>query len=174
MILGTDTPTSEDPRKLEAFKQKLLGLKWESGNEAASLKELFGAVDALAHAEVLYYYSLRRRRSRWSGILRFLAWTLGTIGILLPLAAAAIPNGGAALSPWGYVALAAAAALLAANALLGASAGHVRFVTTQLSLEKLMTLSRLEWSSLESQSKLGPITPALLSKGFELIQKYAS
>lgn len=172
MIFGQRKLPPKDPKKLEDFKRKLFGLSWEKGNETASLKELFEAVDALAHSEVLYYYSQRRLRSHWSIALRVCAWLFGTVGILVPLVVATHQVGSTAL-PWGYVAFAIAASLLAANALFGGSSGHIRFVTTQLSLERLMTLSRLEWSDFESRTKLNPVTPELLSKGFEMVRKYA-
>lgn len=173
-MLDPHAPCPENPKKLDAFKQKILGLKWENGQEIASLKELFEAVDSLAHAEVLYYFSLRRRRSNWSGVLRFFGWVLGTTGVVLPLLATAIPQSSAALIPWGYVALAVAASLFAADGLFGASAGHIRFVTTQLSIERLMTINRLEWSNFASQANLTPITPDFLNKGFDLVRKYAA
>jgi hypothetical protein len=144
MIFGAKTPQPEDPKKLDDFKQKLLGLSWEAGKEIASIKGAFEAVDALANSEVLYYYSERRSRSRLSGWLRFFSWLFGTVGILLPLLATAYLPSSAGLMPWGYVALAIAASLLTANALFGASTGHIRFVTAQLSLEKLMTST--DWS----------------------------
>jgi hypothetical protein len=137
-----------------------------------SLSKLFEAVDDLASHEVNYYYRRRQTRAWISGVCRFAAWIAGTVGLLIPLLAA--PDGSAfkPLGSYGYAALAFSASLLAANALLGGTSGHVRFVLTQLELEKLITVSRISWLAYLS-AKPDPASDKKISEGFELVKGYA-
>lgn len=112
-----------------------------------SLSQLFRAVDDLAEAEVSYYYRRRGTRAWISGLARFGAWVFGSIGLLLLLLAATATPDFKAVSQYGYVFLAAAASCLGANSLFGGTEGHIRFVSTQLELEKLITSARIRWCS---------------------------
>lgn len=49
--------------------------------------------------------------------------------------------------------LAGAASCLAANSLFGGTSGHVRFVSTQLELERLVTKARIDWCAFLAQAK---------------------
>ena len=80
----------EDPRRIQAFRSKIEGLKWEKQSAVGSLSTLFAAVDDLAEAEVQYYYRRRGTRAWFSGPTRTLAWLLGTVGLLLPLLAGTV------------------------------------------------------------------------------------
>lgn len=159
----------EDPQRLGNFRQTTQDLKWDEEDVAESLAILFNAVDLLAEAEVAYYYRRRGTRAWISGVTRFGGWLFGSIGLLLPLLASAT---GSAFQQWaafGYVALAIAASCFAANSLFGGTAGHIRFVATQLELEKLMTATRISWCRYLSQDHAGDISNA----GFSLILNYA-
>lgn len=159
----------EDPRRIQAFRKKLEGLQWDQQNVEESLKALFEAVDDLAEAEVRYYYRRRGTRAWISGVARFCAWLLGSVGLLLPLLAATSTSRFAGWSPYGYAFLAAAACCLAANSLFGGTQGHIRFVSTQLELEKLIAASRIGWCKYLSKK-----TPNDESEsGFDLILSYA-
>lgn len=48
----------------------------------------------------------------------------------------------------GYVFLAASASCFAANSLFGGTEGHIRFVSTQLELEKILVAARIKWCEL--------------------------
>lgn len=135
----------EDPRAMRAFKEALKGLSWDQANLAESLDVLFQAVDDLAIAEVLYYYRRRGTRAWISGISRFAAWVFGTIGLLLPLFAATKHAVFSNFEDYGYVFLGLAASCLGANSLFGGTEGHVRFVSTQLEIERLITQKRIAW-----------------------------
>ena len=161
----------EDPRRIKAFRAKLVGLAWDKQNVAESLSALFAAVDELAEAEVHYYYRRRGTRAWISGVTRTGAWLLGTVGLLLPLLAGTDALLFKDWGQYGYAFLAAAASCLAANSLFGGTEGHIRFVSTQLELERLITASRVAWCQyLASPHE----TDDDIAKGFALILGYAS
>ena len=161
----------EDPRRIRQFRECLAELSWDEGHVRESLTALFHAVDDLAEAEVRYYYRRRGTRAWVSGAARMAAWSLGTLGLLLPLLAGAPASVFQSWGPYGYAFLAAAASCLAANSLFGGTDGHIRFVATQLELEKLITASRVQWCRfLATTPQRGPE----LQQGFELILGYAS
>ena len=161
----------EDPRRMRAFREVLNGLNWDNDNLIESMSKLFFAVDELAEAEVEYYYRRRGTRALISGLTRFAAWILGSIGLLMPLLAGTMTTELKDWGQYGYAFLAGAAAFLAANSLFAGTNGHIRFVTTQLELEKLITAARIEWCKfLAGQHS----TPDEVDKGFSLILDYAS
>ena len=146
-------------------------LSWDPDNVLASLNSLFGAVDDLADAELRYYYRRRRTRALISGFTRLGAWALGSIGLICPLLSATNKPCFEGLAIYGYVFLAMAGSLLAANALFGGTDGHVRFVTTQLEIERIITKARVYWCEYMATQKVGDVDA---SKGFEQILTYAN
>ncbi|MBX3640846.1 MAG: SLATT domain-containing protein [Nitrosomonas sp.] len=161
----------EDPRRIKVFRAKLEDLTWDKQNALRSLSTLFAAVDDLAEAEVYYYYRRRGTRAWISGVTRTGAWLLGTVGLLLPLLAGTNAPIFKDWGQYGYAFLAAAASCLAANALFGGTEGHIRFVSTQLELERLITTSRVAWCKyLAGQHE----TDDDLAEGFTIILGYAS
>jgi SMODS and SLOG-associating 2TM effector domain 2 len=162
---------SEDPRRIQAFRATLEGLKWDKQNVVASLSKLFSAVDNLAEAEVQYYYRRRGTRAWISGVTRFVAWLLGSIGLLLPLLAGTAAPIFKDWGQYGYAFLAAAASCLAANSLFGGTEGHVRFVSTQLELERLIIASRVGWCKYLAEPHE---TDEKINQGFSLILAYAN
>ncbi|WP_417224517.1 SLATT domain-containing protein [Amphritea sp.] len=159
----------EDPQRLGNFRQTTQDLKWDEEDVAESLAILFNAVDLLAEAEVAYYYRRRGTRAWISGVTRFGGWLFGSIGLLLPLLATTTDSTFQQWAAFGYVALAIAASCFAANSLFGGTAGHIRFVATQLELEKLMTATRISWCRYLSQDHADDIS----NVGFSLILNYA-
>ncbi len=160
---------------MRAFREQTAGLTWEPAALAASLGVLFGAVDDLAEKEARYYYRRRGTRAWLSGVTRTCAWLFGSMGLLLPLLASTDGALFRAWGPYGYAFLALAASALAANALFGGSEGHVRFVATQLELEKLITASRIAWCEhLAGLNNSGNMTPEEREQGFALILGYAT
>ncbi|SFB61079.1 SLATT domain-containing protein [Azotobacter beijerinckii] len=162
---------SEDPRRIQAFRSKLEGLAWDKNSAVNSLSVLFAAVDDLAEAEVHYYYRRRGTRAWISGLTRTGAWMLGTVGLLLPLLAGTAAPLFKEWGQYGYAFLAAAASCLAANSLFGGTEGHIRFVSTQLELERLIITSRVCWCKYLA----GPHeTDDDHAEGFALILGYAN
>lgn len=164
--------TPEDPERLLVFRNVLKDLKWDDAETGKSLDAMFHALDALADAEVRYYYRRRKKQAFYSGLFRGLAWGAGVIGLLLPLLAAACPLPFDEHGKLGYVFLALAGGLLGANSLFGGTSGHVRFALTQLKLEKLITQARLSWQSYRAEA--GDAENGNRAKaGFALMTKYA-
>ncbi len=160
----------EDPRRIADFRARTEGLRWDPDHLDTSLRALFAAVDALAEAEIAYYHRRRGTRAWISGVTRVAAWILGSIGLLLPLLAATPSPRWQAWGQYGYVFLAAAASALAANSLFAGTEGHIRFVSTQLELERLVVASRVEWYRYLA---LPRESDEDLSRGFGLILDYA-
>jgi SMODS and SLOG-associating 2TM effector domain 2 len=163
--------TPEDPRRISEFRSKLEGLLWQAKNSPDSLSAVFYAVDDLAIAEVRYYFRRRRTRAWISGATRIGAWVLATIGLLLPLLAGTADPMFKGWAQYGYVFLAAAGSCLAANSLFGGTDGHIRFVSTQLELEKLITYSRIVWCKYLAGCHQ---EEAAHADGFDLILAYAN
>ncbi len=161
----------EDPRRTQAFRDTLHDVVWDKANIIDSLTKLFQAVDDLAIAEVNYYYRRRGTRAWISGIARFGAWLFGTVGLLLPLLSITKNQNFNNLGDYGYVFLAAAASCLGANSLFGGTEGHIRFVSTQLEIEKLATQVRISWFEYLASQDAGNND---YKPGFLLIQNYAS
>ncbi len=161
----------EDPVRLRTFRDITQALLWDEEHATESLSHLFRAVDDLAEAEVKYYYRRRTTRAWISGASRIVAWITGTIGLLLPLLAATANPQFKDLAQYGYVFIAIAASGLAANSLFGGTEGHIRFVTTQLELEKLITKARISWCHYLGSSTVGNKD---YETGFRLIQDYAT
>lgn len=57
----------EDPQRIRQFTEKLASLRWDAENVTASLQQAFLAVNALAEAEVRYYFRRRNTRAWISG-----------------------------------------------------------------------------------------------------------
>lgn len=70
----------------------------------------------------------------------------GTTGVLVPFIAAIEPTR-PWLAPYGYLALALAAAVYGGNELFGGTRSHIRFVTTQYRLERSLELLAIDWQS---------------------------
>lgn len=161
-------PPPEDPAKIREFKAKVDALDWAGGHAIESLTHLFAAIDALAQAEVDYYFRRRGNTKIWSIGFRSAGAVFGAAGLLLPLLASTKQLSEFSLLPWGYVSLSIAASAFAANELFNVTASHIRFVSTQLALEQIMTTRRIEWY----QFLATPQTK--VAQGFELLQHYAS
>lgn len=168
----------ESPHRIRRFLHETRSLDWSGASAMRALRDLYQALDDLAQEEVRYYHRRRRTRAWISGVCRVAAWTLGTAGLLAPLVAAARPDLKEATS-YGYVLLAGAAAALGANALFGGTVGHVRFVQTQLALERLIALTRIRWCRFERTLATGAPAAgdagpsARLDEGFDLLMSYA-
>lgn len=161
----------EDPARIEAFRRTVDAIDWDKDGLIPGLRRLFEAVDGLAEAEVHYYYRRRLVRAAVSSTTRIAAWLLGSVGLLLPLLAGVNTGTFQAWGPYGYVFLAAAASCLAANALFGGTDGHIRFTSTQLELERLITAARVAWCKYLASEKAPD--PAATEQAFALIHDYA-
>jgi hypothetical protein len=94
----------------------------------------------------------QKKGSQW---LRTFAIILAGIGAVCPLLDAAIPdNAGVPLSQlgqWGYVAIALAAALVGYDKFFGLSSGWMRYMVTELSLQRTLREFQYDWNILSAQ-----------------------
>lgn len=161
----------------------LNAIEWEDGNPSlASLNQIVTALTDIIGAEI-DYYSSRRDQASMATVLRFLAWLLGTMGLICPLLAPMFEDGtgkaGAVdfmgrsvpLASAGYIFIALAAAAIAANHVLGLTQGHIRFVTAQLELERLLAELNFEWVALKARRKDDAFSADDLKAAFRLFGK---
>jgi len=166
------TLRTEDPERLRRFISQLENLNWDSSTTALSF--VYAALNDLVYHEVLFYYKARKKGRRISVWTRVLAVFFGTAGVMIPLLAAADNELFKPISPYGYPCLAAAAAWLAINRMFGATGGHIRYVTTQLELERIMTKFRLQWLEWCSRDTMTPGNPATPEQAFKLMNDFAN
>lgn len=164
-------PRTEDPVRIQDFKNVMDALSWSPNDVLASLNSLFSAVDELADAELRYYYRRRRTRAWISGSTRLGAWIFGSIGLIIPLLAATNKPAFEGVASFGYVFLAMSGSLLAANSLFSGTDGHIRFVTTQLEIEMIMTKARICWCEYMAAEEAGSVDASI---GFEKVLAYAN
>lgn len=155
----------EDPSRLTAFFAVVSALDWAGDAAARSLDELSAATTALFQAEVTYYYRARQARRRASSLFRWAAFLSATAGLACPFLETAVPSW-AGISRFGYVLLAIAAASLAGNELFGGTRGHIRSVTAQYELERLLNRFVIDWSEWRSD----PAMAGDRKKGFDILR----
>jgi hypothetical protein len=161
----------EDPERLRRFLERLEGADWRSGRGDA-LNSAFVALNDLIYHEVLFYYRARKKQ-RWFSILtRGAAVLLGTVGVMVPLLAGANPAYFGFAAPYGYPILVAAAAILVINRMFGATGGHIRYVTAQLELERIITKFRLAWIELLSRESTGEDASSKNDEPFQLMNTF--
>lgn len=140
----TRTQRVEDPDRLRRFLDELNSADWQS-QKLPALTRTFNALNELIHHEVQFYYRARKKQRLFSILTRGTAIVLGTIGVMIPLLAGADAKLFGVAAPYGYPLLVAAGAVLAINRMFGATGGHIRYVTAQLELERIITKFRLAW-----------------------------
>lgn len=141
-------PRVEDPIRLKEFSDALRALCWDDASRRNSLVAVFDELSRLAHAELRYYYMRRKAASCRAAVFRFMAWLLGTLGVLAPVVNPLFDSPPAKLLSWGFFAIALAGAFVVADTVFAGTEGHGRYVTTQLKLEGLFSKFSLEWQAL--------------------------
>lgn len=170
-MAGVTSPARiENPDRLQRFIETAFASRVADEPLPQRLQRVASALDDLISAEIRYYYRSRKWHARVSAVSRVVAWTTGTIGLLLPLVGAAA-DGYATIANWGYVFLGASAAALAANTLFGGSATHARNTAAQLELERLLVRYRLRWLRLQSAADAS--SDSLTAAAFDLFEQFA-
>lgn len=164
-------PRIEDPDRLRRFLEAVSALNW-NGDSSDALKSTFAALDSLVLDEIIFYYRARKKQRFFSVSTRGLALALLTAGVGAPLLVGADPGTFKWLQPYGYSLLAAAGAVLMANRMFGATGGHIRYVTAQLELERLLTKYRLSWFELLAQKSPMPFKSIDSDKAFILMNNF--
>jgi hypothetical protein len=171
MWLFKKTLRIEDPDRLRRFLSHLENADWR-GSSFASLEKVYSALNDLVYHEVLFYYKARKKQRAFSILTRGLSVLFGTVGVMVPLLAAADPELFRSVAPYGYPLLVAAASLLAVNRMFGATGGHIRYVTAQLELERIITKFRLKWLEWLSRDTMTPGNPATVDQAFKLMNEF--
>lgn len=123
--------------------------EWDPSKQWESLIQLYSTTLKQGDSAVDWYRVNIRGKRAGSQVIRLLAILLFSVGALIPLVIniARIegdPKG--LLDPqWGYISFAAAAALLAADKFYGFSTGWIRYIKTQLALERALADLRYDW-----------------------------
>ena len=160
--------SAHKPARLVAIADELRAISWLDG--AADQKAwdtLVGKLSLIFQRELNYYYS-QRRKAAIAKFLRWAAWGVGTLGLLCPLLVPLVSGKDSALearlpiawlpvpiAPLGYLLIALAGALLAANRFLGLTEGHIRFATTQLQLEAEISALNFGWVAIKAKAASG-------------------
>lgn len=135
-------------------------LSWKPEDRAASLQLVFEQAQAKALEAIDWYIARKGLRATLSQLLRFAAIFFATVGGVLPLLRAAgiwpksFPG---EMGQVGYVAFAIAAGCIAIDRFFGLSSAWMRWVTTALSLQRMLAEFQLDWSLM--QVKLGGAEP---------------
>ena len=149
MSMFTKALPVEDPVRITRFSTAIGQLDWAPLKYRTSLGILFQQLGELTHAEIRYYYSRRNSSRILSRIFRFLAWALGSFGLLIPLIhpilSADAPK---TFLSWGYIAFGMAVSVLIADSVFAGTQANQRYVKAQLELEQLYTIFSLEWQAL--------------------------
>lgn len=165
------TPRIEHPERLREFLLTLEGSDWRNGSTAA-IDHTFTALNELIYHEALFYYRARKKQRLFSVITRGLAILLGTLGIMVPLLSAADPALFKPVAPYGYPLLAASGAVLLINRMFGATGGHIRYVTAQLELERILTKFRLAWFEWKARESIASEPGATHPEAFQLMNHF--
>jgi hypothetical protein len=165
------TPRVEDPERLRRFLNQLEHVDWRSSS-ATALEKVFSALNDLIYHEVMFYYKARKKQRVFSISTRALSVLFGSIGVIIPLLAAADPILFKSMAPYGYPLLVAAAAMLAVNRMFGATGGHIRYVTAQLELERIITKFRLKWLEWLSRDTMTVENRATPTQAFALLNEF--
>jgi hypothetical protein len=129
------------PKKQVFPKLKMGDLDWSK--PLAALEMLRAEVVRASQGQANWYWQHKRVPKFVGRQILICALLAGGFGIVAPLVDAAAQVG---LAPWGYVALAVAAALLLIDKAFGFSTSYVRYVTTATRIETMLAKLEIEWA----------------------------
>jgi SMODS and SLOG-associating 2TM effector domain 2 len=125
--------------------------KWDKNEPNESLEEAYEWAIEHARSQIAWYQESRRPKKLGSQWFRGLAIALAAIGGLFPLVDAATQGSEMALGQWGYVVIALAAALVLYDRFFGLSSGWMRYMLTELSLQRTLREFQYDWNILVAQ-----------------------
>ena len=135
---------------------------WDPAQKRESLNKVFEAALKQGQSAIDWYQDNIRTQRLGSRIIRLLAIFLASLGALIPLIGPPVQkllNVKDFDPQWGYIAFATAAVLLAVDRFYGFSTGWVRYIKTQLALERALTDVRYDWTALVAKLKAPEPTP---------------
>jgi hypothetical protein len=147
----------------KATKEDTAFPEWDASNSAQSLAQAYQWAVRHAQEKIDWYAKKRQPKRKGSQWIRTFAILLAAIGALCPLIDAAtldnqmvslgvvteIPL--SQLGQWGYVSIALAAALVTYDKFFGLSSGWMRYMLTELSLQRTLTEFQYDWNILSAQ-----------------------
>lgn len=125
---------------------------WDPGDPAKSLALLYKWTVKTTESRIAWYDHSRKPKRAGSQWLRVFSILFAAIGALCPLVdATKIVGDKILLGQWGYVSIALAAAIVGYDKYFGLSTGWMRYIVTQLSLEKALKEFQYDWIILYAQ-----------------------
>lgn len=119
----------------------------------ANLLELAQRLEQRATSFIHWYLDKKAGPKRWSQSIRVLAIGLTTLGGLCPLFSSFRINlfglvvlDSGLINQWGYIFIALAGALVLADRYLGCSSSWMRYMTTQMALQRCLERFQLNWA----------------------------
>jgi hypothetical protein len=136
--------------------------EWDESNPTQSLVQAYQWAVQNAQETIDWYAKKRQPKRRGSQWLRTFAIILAAIGALCPLLDAATQDNQtislgvieialSQLGQWGYVSIALAAALISYDKFFGLSTGWMRYMITELSLQRTLREFQYDWNILSAQ-----------------------
>jgi len=136
---------------------------WNKEKSQESLDALYHWAVQTATNHIEWYDRKKKPRRIWSQALRFLSIIFAAIGALCPLIDATGILGSPSdtqnrliLAQWGYVFLALAASIVGFDYYFGHSSGWMRFIVTQISIERALKEFQYDWLILKVQQENNP------------------
>ena len=111
---------------------------WDEEDIEKSLEKIYQWVIQNIKSQIEWYGKKRKPKRIASQLLRAFSIFFAIIGTLCPLIDATKILDKLVIGQWGYIAFALAAAFIGFDRYFGLSTGWMRFISTQLSLEKLL------------------------------------
>jgi hypothetical protein len=145
---------------------KVENLAWnDAGAVQRSIVEIYQYAEATANESIAWYGRKKRGKASMSQLLRGLAILCTTIGGLMPIIRALRPYTaessqtffGLDVGQLGYFFLGLAAACVAFDRFFGFSSGWMRYITSKMTLERMLSEFRMDWAMMVA--KLGKNAP---------------
>ena len=142
----------KQPRQEEQKPEKLNpnALKWDLQNLETSLDKLFKFTLGKGQGSVAWYQRKSAPKRNWAQITRVTSIVAAAIGAIWPVLSQMPVGENAAVEiffnpAWASVALAIAAAAIALDKFFGFSSGWMRFITSQMQIQKLLDAFEYDW-----------------------------
>lgn len=125
--------------------------EWDNKDPDESLAQAYDWAVKNAQDKIAWYAKRRHPKKLGSQWLRTFSIILAAVGALFPLVDAATQSGRVIQGQWGYVCIALAAALVGYDRFFGLSSGWMRYMVTELSLQRSLREFQYEWNILSAQ-----------------------
>lgn len=155
---SSDNAKPEDPIKFKVILEKIRNFDINSSNRIAEMSKLFESTTEVAISMIHYYYLKKSKKSKVSRFFRYSCFIFGAIGSIIPVASPvfrpaidsilkyySVTLSFPEYSTVSLLFLAVAGAFYAADQFTGATSGHIRYITSQLQLERLVITNEIEW-----------------------------